>query len=345
MVTIKDIARSAGVSPATVSRVLTNSRSVNSELRERVLKVAHEYGYSPNTAARSLVKKATNAIGIMVHNLHDPFFHDLILGFESGALETDLNVVFCSVMGKNDEEKLKYIRYLSNGVVDGIILYGSYHFEERFIQEIHTSDFPLFLIENRISGVDTHSFLVDNRQGVYDAVYYLHQQGHRRIAYIAGKPNKSVCIERLEGYRSAVDELGLHLPQEQYVLSLQKGYVDGGKLMEQFMSMPHDLRPTAVLCYDDATAASAITRAMQLGLRVPEDVSVMGFDNQTIPPKDYVGPAITSVSQPLFEIGFDSMVLLSRFLRGDRQERISRTYATGIAKKQSVAYCKEWSSK
>lgn len=345
MITIKDIARSAGVSPATVSRVLTNSRTVNSEIRERVLKVAHEYGYSPNTAARALVKKESNAIGVVVHNLHDPFFHDLILGFESGALETDLNVVFCSVMGKNDEDKHKYLRYLSNGVVDGIILYGSYHFDEHFISEVHTSGFPLFLIENRISGVDTHSFLVDNRQGVYDAVFHLHACGHRRIAYIAGKPNKSVCLERLEGYRCAIRELGLRLPEERYVLSLQNGYADGGELMERFLSMPSSLRPTAVLCYDDATAASAITRAMQLGIHVPQDISVMGFDNQTIPPKDYVGPSITSVSQPLFEIGYDSMVLLSRFLRGNRQERISRTYATSIAVKQSVAHCKEWSSK
>lgn len=344
MITIKDIARSAGVSPATVSRVLTNSRAVNSELRDRVLKVAHECGYSPNTAARSLVKKETNAIGVVVHNLHDPFFHDLILGFESGAMETDLNVVFCSVMGKNDEDKHKYLRYLSNGVVDGIILYGSYHFDEHFIEEVHTSGFPLFLIENRISGVDTHSFLVNNQQGVYDAVEYLYQHGHRRIAYIAGKPNKSVCLERLAGYRRAMQDLSLDLG-ERYVLSLENGFEDGADLMERFLSYPAEERPTAVLCYDDATAAAAITRAQALGVSVPGDISVMGFDNQTIPPKNYIGPAITSVSQPLYEIGFDSMLLLSRFLRGDRQERISRTYATTIAQKQSVAHCKEWSSK
>ncbi len=339
MVTIKEIAQKAGVSPATVSRVLTNSRTVQSELKARVLRIAEECGYSPNTAARSLVKKGTNAIGVVVNNLHDPFFHDLILGFESGAMESDFNVVFCSAMGKNQQEKQSYLRYLSNGVVDGIILYGTYRFDERFIRELHTSGFPLFLIENRVEGVETHDFLVDNRQGVYNAARYLHKYGHRRIAYIAGKQNKSVCAERLEGYRDAVRDLMLPV-DGRYTRFLCNGSEDGAEIMANFMALPKGERPTAVLCYDDAAAASAIRQAIGMGIRVPEDVSVMGFDNQTIPPNGYRGPAITSVSQPLFEIGFDSILLLSRYLRGDRGERITRTYATSIAEKESVAECR-----
>lgn len=344
MITIKEIARKAGVSPATVSRVLTNCRPVQTELRERVLKVAEECGYSPNTAARSLLKKQTNAIGVVVNNLHDSFFHDLILGFESAAMESEYNIVFCSVMGKSEQEKQSYLRYLRNGVVDGIILYGTYHFDERFIREVHTSGFPLVLIENRVAGVDTHSLLVDNRQGVYNAVRYLHRYGHRRIAYIAGKPNKSVCIERLEGYQEAMRDLRLG-PDERYIRSLENGRQDAAAFMKAFLSMDERERPTAVLCYDDATAACAIDCAQALGFSVPEQISVMGFDNQTIPPSGYSGPAITSVSQPLFEIGFDSVLLLSQFLRGERKERISRTYATSIAEKASVAQCsQDWST-
>ena len=100
MVTIKEIARQSGVSSATVSRVLTNSRPVQPELRERVTEVARQLGYVPNTAARALVKRRTNAIGVVVNNLHDPFFYDLIRGFEAGAMQTDFNVVFCSAMGR-----------------------------------------------------------------------------------------------------------------------------------------------------------------------------------------------------------------------------------------------------
>ena len=125
MVTIREIAQQSGVSLATVSRVLTNSRPVQPELRERVMEVARELGYVPNTAARALVKRRTDAIGVVVNNLHDPFFHDLIRGFEAGASETDYNVVFCSAMGREMQRKQRYVRYLSHGVVDGIILYGS----------------------------------------------------------------------------------------------------------------------------------------------------------------------------------------------------------------------------
>ena len=133
MVTIKKIAREAGVSLATVSRVLTNSRPVRPELHERVMNVAHELGYVPNTAARALVKRRTDSIGVVVNNLHDPFFHDLIRGFEAGAAQTDYNVVFCSAMSRARQLKQRYVRYLSNGVVDGIILYASYDSDEAVV--------------------------------------------------------------------------------------------------------------------------------------------------------------------------------------------------------------------
>ena len=340
MVTIKEIAQKAGVSPATVSRVLTNSRNVNPEIKKNVLRIADESGYSPNVAARSLVKKGTKAIGVVVTNLHDPFFHDLILGFEAGAVESDYNVVFCSTMGKNEQEKQSYLKYLSNGVVDGIILYGTYRFDEVFVRELHTSGFPLVLIENQVEGVKTNVFLIDNRQGQYNAVRYLHKFGHRRIAYIAGKQNKQVCTERLEGYHAAIRDL--MLPDDAvYTRFLSHSSDDAGDIMEDFLQMPDDIRPTAVLCYDDAAAAQAIMRAMSQGFRVPEDVSVMGFDNQTIPPSGYVGPRITSVSQPLYEIGFDSIIQLARYISDQKKEQIIRTYSTTIAEKDSVTLCKK----
>ena len=337
MVTIREIAQQSGVSLATVSRVLTNSRPVQPELRERVMEVARELGYVPNTAARALVKRRTDAIGVVVNNLHDRFFHDLIRGFEAGASETDYNVVFCSAMGREMQRKQRYVRYLSNGVVDGIILYGSYDFDEALVRELHATGFPFFLIESSVEGVQTNNFLIDNEGGVYNAVRYLHRHGHRRIAYIAGRLEKRVCVERLNGYYKAMQDLCLEVPAE-YVRYIEEDSSDGRALMAQFLALPAKVRPTAVLCYDDAVASHAIRCALEQGLRVPQDISIMGFDNQTIPPNGYKGPAITSVSQPLYEIGFDSIILLSQILRGERESGITKQYQTHIAEKESVAY-------
>lgn len=337
MVTIKEIARQSGVSQATVSRVLTNSRPVQMELRERVMEVAQELGYVPNTAARALVTRRTDAIGVVVNNLHDPFFHDLIRGFEAGAAETDYNVVFCSAMGREMQRKQRYVRYLSNGVVDGIILYGSYNFDETLVRELHAAGFPFFLIESYVEGVQTNNFLIDNEDGVYNAVRYLHRHGHRRIAYIAGRQEKRVCVERLNGYYRAMKDLCLKVPAE-YVRYIDNGSSDGRPLMAQLLELPAHMRPTAVLCYDDAVASYAIRCALERGLRVPQDISVMGFDNQTIPPNGYKGPAITSVSQPLYEIGFDSIIMLSQVLRGELEGVVTKHYRTHIAEKESVAY-------
>ncbi|NLV59505.1 MAG: LacI family transcriptional regulator [Clostridiales bacterium] len=338
MVTIREIAKLAGVSPTTVSRVLNNSRAVQPEICERVLQVAAQMGYTPNAAARALVKKGTNAIGVVVNNLHDPFFHDLLLGFEYGALKSDYHVVFCSALGKSMEEKRKYVRYLSNGVVDGVILYSVYLFDEEFIRGLYSTGFPILLIENTVQAVQTHSIAIDNRQGVFNAMKYLYQHGHRQISYIAGKQDKAVCVDRLLGYRRAVEELGL-AARSDYVRYIEEGSEDGWRVMDAFLSMPPDIRPTAVLCYDDVVASYAIRCAIKRGVRVPDDISVMGFDNQTIAPSEYTGPPITSVAQPLYEIGYDSIVLLSDYLRGDRRERISRTYPTSIAVKETVAFC------
>ncbi len=337
MVTIKEIARRSGVSQATVSRVLTNSRPVQMELRERVMEVARELGYVPNTAARALVTRRTDAIGVVVNNLHDPFFHDLIRGFEAGASETDYNVVFCSAMGREMQRKQRYVRYLSNGVVDGIILYGSYNFDETLVRELHATGFPFFLIESYVEGVQTNNFLIDNEDGVYNAVRYLHRHGHRRIAYIAGRQEKRVCVERLNGYYRAMKDLCLKVPAE-YVRYIEDGCSDGRPLMARLLELPAHVRPTAVLCYDDAVASYAIRCALERGLRVPQDISVMGFDNQTIPPNGYKGPAITSVSQPLYEIGFDSIIMLSQVLRGEQEGVVTKHYRTHIAEKESVAY-------
>lgn len=334
-VSIKDVAREANVSLATVSRVVNNVDKVKPEMRERVQATIDRLGYSPNNAARSLVKQRTNAIGIVVNNLHDPFFHDLIKGFEIAAQQTSYSVVFCSALGGDVKSKESYVKYLSNGIVDAVILYGSYLSDEsviKYIKEDHKVEY--LLIENDMKDIECNKFLIDNLGGAKQAVEYLLEKGHRRIAHICGNPNKKVTMDRFNGYIKAMQEAGAEVLPD-YIRYTSSDYRSGYEKMQELLDLP--TMPTAVFCSDDAIASYAVRAVLDRGLRVPEDISIMGFDNQTVLPNRYKGPDITSVEQPLYTIGMESIQILSERLKGnDSGEFIKKTYGTRIVEKETV---------
>ncbi len=335
MATIKDIAREAGVSLATVSRVINHMNNVSDEVRERVEEVIVRLGYNPNNAARSLAKRKTNTIGVIVNNLHDPFFHDLIKGFEYGAQNTSYNVVFCSVLGGDVDMKERYIKYLTNGVVDAVVLYGSYLSDERIINYLKDSNVNYALIENDIEELNCNKLLIDNYNGSRNAVEYLISRGHRNIAYICGNPNKKVSVERLNGYLDAMHKNNLNI-SDGFIQYTNADYHSGYEKMEYLMSL-QTKRPTAVYCADDAIASKAVMAALDMGIGIPEQVSIMGFDNQTVLPDGYKGPGITSVAQPLYEIGVESIQLLARQLDDkDSSEMIRKVYDTYIVEGETV---------
>lgn len=334
-VSIKDVAKAAQVSLATVSRVVNNSDKVAPSMRERVMDTIKELGYSPNHAARTLVKHKTNCIGVVVNNLHDPFFHDLIKGFEHGARQTNYNVIFCSVLGGDADSKESYVKYLTNGVVDGVVLYGSYLNDKKVLDYLRTSNrVDYVMIENDAEECSCIKLLVDNYGGARQAVEYLIANGHRKIAHICGNPNKKVTQERLTGYRDAMTHAGLPIT-DTYIQYTSADYRSGFLRMEQLLSLKD--RPTAVFCSDDAIASFAIQAAKSKGISVPKDISVVGFDNQTILPDNYQGPRITSVEQPLYQIGLDSIKLLSCRLNAPDQTPLERhVYKTRLIEKETA---------
>ncbi len=335
MVTIREVAEAANVSRSTVSRVLNGASNVSPEAERTVLATIKSLGYSPNNAARSLAKRKTNAIGVVVNNLHDPFFHDLIKGFETGAAETSYSVVFCSAFGGDIISKERYVQYLANGVTDGVILYGSYLSDEKIIRNLDEIGFNYVLIENDAGGNNTNSLLIDNIGGAEKAVNYLASLGHKAIAHISGNPNKKVSIDRLNGYLNAMHKNMLKI-QDEYLQYTTTDYSSGYEKMEKLIFLG-DRRPTAVFCSDDAIASYAVKAAQDNHLHVPEDISIMGFDNQKILPDFYRGPAITTVEQPLYSIGVDSIRLLTDILENKlKDKKIRKTYATDIVIKESV---------
>lgn len=333
MKTIKDVARLSGVSLTTVSRVVNGSEKVTQKTRDKVNKAIQELGYFPNNAARSLVKKQTDSIAVLLRNIHDPFFSDLICGIEDASLELGRNVIFCS-LGKDERIRDRYIEYLTNGISDAIVLYGSLFSDKAMIEHLYNVHFPLLLIENNFQTLPLNQFLIDNVEGAKDAVSYLIRRGHKKIAHVMGNPNKKVILERFSGYTEAMQENGLTIHSSYIQNTLNNSVLSLAQFKEMMESQD---RPTAVFCSDDKLAIQVINALNQLGFAVPKDVSVVGFDNLKSYDHSYRGPRITSVQQPLYEIGRDSILSLDKILKGETSEPISKSYKTVLAEHETVA--------
>ena len=334
MVTVKDVAQHAGVSPATVSRVINMAENVSPDIRERVQSSIKELGYYPNIAARSLVKRHMGSIAVLIRNLHSPFYTELIRGMEEGSMETDRTVVFCSI-GKEQEFRDKSIQFLTNGVADAIILYGSRFTDGPIIERLYASHFPFLLVENNYQTLPVNQLLIDNTGGARSAIEYLISLGHRRIAHFMGDPNKKVNLDRFNGYTETMRIHGLSIGAAD-ITNIYSDYDLAYQAAFDLMGQTPDTRPTAILCSNDRIALRSIQGIMDAGYSVPGDISVMGFDCQTNYELPYDGPAITSVKQPLYELGRDSIRYLTDILDNKEQTPLIKTYGTELVIKGSV---------
>lgn len=334
MITVKEVAKHAGVSLATVSRVINGASNVSPAIRERVQSSIKTLGYFPNNAARSLVRRQAGSIAILLRNLHSPFFTELIRGIEDGAFSAGRNVFFCS-LGKEQQYRDQYIQFLTNGVSDAIILYGSLYTDQPIIEHLHSVNFPFLLIENNFQSLPVNQFLVNNQEGARCAVEYLISKKHRRIAHFMGDPNKKVNLERFNGYTQAMQSSGLII-RDDLLRNIFSDYDLAYRTAQELMQQPEELRPTAIFCSSDRIAARAIMGILDMGYRVPEDMSVVGFDNQRVPDDDYSGPRITGIRQPLYEMGLDSIRTITSILDGDLQQPVTRTYDTQLVEYGTV---------
>lgn len=340
MITIKDVAKEAGVSLATISRVINGAENVSPEIRSRVQEAIKKLGYFPNNAARSLVKRQSGAIAVLLRDLHSPFYTDLIKGFEDGAAETKHNVVFCS-LGRDQDTRDRYMQYLTNGIADAIILYGSLFSDQPIIEKLYESKFPFLLIEHDYDTLPLNEFLINNLEGARSAVEYLIEKKHVRIAHFMGDPNKKVNLERFNGYTQIMQQHGISI-QPDFIKNIFKDYSLARQYAAGFMKQPVAQRPTAIFCSNDRIASAAIQGIMDAGGSVPADMSVIGFDNQKILMNDYRGPSITSVKQPLYQIGYDSIHSLIDILEGKSDiQPVHRIYDTELIVQDTVAECRE----
>ncbi len=324
-VSIKDIAEAAGVSHSTVSRALSDSPLVKPETKARIRRLAQEMGYTPDAIARSLVTQRTQTIGVVVTTITDPFVAEVVQGIEDTAQQHGYSVILASSAAQPERE-LAAVDMLRGKRVDGIIVTSS-RVGALYLEHLERVGVPVVLINNHNvqSGRYTFSVSVDNRHGGHLATMHLIQSGHRRIAYVSGPANHSNDAERLSGYRQALEEAGI--PFDPALVVPGNGRLDGGeRALHRLNEL--DVPPTAVFCYNDVTAIGLLSTARSLGIRVPQDLAVVGFDN--IPMAAHSCPPLTTIAQPQREMGqMATTMALELMKEDDAPVRLSNVFVKG----------------
>lgn len=308
-ISIKDVAEKAGVSPSTVSRALNDHPRISQETKERIQRLAAEMGYSPSAVARSLVTKHTRTVGFAVAWVSDPFLAPLLRGVEDFAVENGYTVVLSSFYNEAQRER-ELLSTFRERRVDGVIVESSrldaehYPLPDQF-------GLPIVLI-NRPEYV--HSVSTDNYQGGRLATEHLVALGHSRIGYIAAERGRRTNVDRLEAYKRVLQARGSAFEPD--LVAQGDGYAEGGKeAMRRLLALPSP--PTAVFCYNDLTAIGAARATREAGLRVPDDVSLIGFDDIEL--AAYVHPPLTTVRQPAYELGRRAMEMVLALMENERE--------------------------
>jgi len=296
MVTMTDVAERAGVSIATVSHVINDTRTVTDETRARVLAVIEELGYRPNRLARSLVRGETHTLGLILPDNANPFFAEIARGVEDTSFENGYNVILCN--SYNDLEKeLRYTDVLIEKQVDGI-LFVSAGMSTEHVCALQAQRMPVVIVDRDIPDVLVDKVLTDNVHGGWLATGHLVELGHRRIACITGPSDVTPSAERITGYRQALEESGIDVDDALVVkgdFQCESGYQRTHGLLSL------DDPPTAVFACNDLMAIGAISAAVDAGRRVPMDLSVVGYDNIYL--SAFANPPLTTVVEPQYEQG------------------------------------------
>ncbi|WP_026486896.1 LacI family DNA-binding transcriptional regulator [Caldanaerobius polysaccharolyticus] len=314
MATIDDVARLAGVSIATVSRVFNNSPLASDSAREKVLKAAKELGYEPSMLARSLAMKKTNTIGLIVPDISNPFYAEVVRGIEDICNIYNYNITLCNADNKRDKE-LQYIEMLKNRWVDGIIFHCDYFSEEHY--EIFSSRNIKVVLAGRTTTFDVPYVAIDNKKAAYDATKYLISTGHKKIGIIHGPLNgmkETVdSVDRLIGYKNAMIDAGLKIYDE---LIKEANFKAKGGYKAALEMLKGDIKPDAIFAISDVMAMGAINAIFDFGLKCPDDISVVGFDNIDL--SEVMRPALTTIAQPMYDMGVVAARMLIKIIDNEQ---------------------------
>jgi LacI family transcriptional regulator len=312
MTTIREVAESAGVSYATVSHVINNTRIVSPETRQRVLAAMEALNFRPNALARSLRQGKTNTLGLVLPDSANPFFAEISRSIEDEAFKKGYSVFLCNTE-LDTQRELFYVDVLSKKQVDGIIFVAAGD-QPDSLDYLRHRNMPVVMIDRDLPNVEVDAVLTDHRLGGYLATRHLLELGHTRIACIAGPSSITPSAERITGYRNALEEAGL-AADETLILRGDYHAQSGMEMTHAILRM--EPRPTAIFAMNDLMALGALRAAAEEGCSVPGDLAVVGYDDLEL--AHFTNPPLTTIAQPKKEIGAQAISLLvDRMSRRDR---------------------------
>ncbi|MEH0834645.1 DNA-binding transcriptional regulator CytR [Pectobacterium cacticida] len=327
---MQDVAEEAGVSTATVSRTLMNPEKVSAATRRKVEQAVIAVGYSPHALNRSLKRNESRTILTIVPDICDPYFSEVFRGIEETAAEYGYLVLIGDCAHQHQKEKT-FIDLIMTKQIDGMLLLGS-NLPFNASQE-EPRNLPPMVMANAFSpDLALPTVHIDNLTAAFEAVHYLYQAGHQRIACIAGPEHIPLSQYRLQGYIQALHRNGL-LIDNQYIFKGDFAYETG--INGLIALMRHPQPPSAIFCHNDLIAVGVLAQARKMGLNVPRDLSVIGFDD--IEQAQYCCPPLTSVAQPRYQIGREAMLLLLEQLQGNTVQSGSRLLSSELVIRDSVA--------
>lgn len=329
-VTIYDVAREANVSMATVSRVVNGNPNVKPTTRKKVLEVIERLGYRPNAVARGLASKKTTTVGVIIPDISSMFFAELARGIEDIATMYKYNILL-SNSDQNPEKEIHLLETMLGKQVDGIV-FMSGHVTEEHVKEFETSSVPIVLAGSIEEQGKIPSVNIDYELATYDAVMSFIENGHKNIAFLVGPLREPINSEqKLAGYKRALQEAGIEYNEEN-VIEGDYSYDSGLEALERLIESKN--RPTAIYVGSDEMALGVIHGAKDKGIDVPDELEVISSDNTRL--SQMVRPQLTTVVQPLYDIGAVAMRLLTKLMNKEKVDEQTVILPHRIEKRQST---------
>ncbi|SDN71917.1 transcriptional regulator, LacI family [Paenibacillus sp. yr247] len=309
--TIYDVAQAAGVSIATVSKVINETGRISDKTRKHVFSIMEQLNYQPSMVASALTGKSTYTIGLTLPDLANPFFAEIARSVEDRGHEYGFSVFICSTDNDPDKE-VKYLSLLTQKRVDGIISATRIQ-NDQFLKKLIQQNIPIALITGEMPTLAVDTVMVDDYLGGYQAGNHLVELGHKRISILVEDMDNMSNRERIRGCKQAMANAGLHL-DEHFVITGGFTVESGKSAMTNLLLLEE--RPTAVFACNDLLAIGAIRAAREHGMQLPADLSVVGFDNTIL--ATLIDPPLTTIGQPIHEIGRQAVDLLVQEIKGEK---------------------------
>jgi LacI family transcriptional regulator len=329
MATIYEVSKLAGVSLATVSRVINNSGTVRPKTEQKVLSAIAELGYRPNSSAQSLASRTSNSVGVLIPELYGPFFGVMLSAIESELHKAGKRVIVTA--GHSDEASERdCIDFLLGSSCDALILHV-YSSPDELLEELINGPVPVVLLNSNFPQMAEQCIWLDNEHGGYIATKTLLEHGHHELAYISGPSWKIDSFKRLAGHKRALEEYGFEYSED---LTIEGDYEEASGRQAMHQLLRKGIPFTGLVCANDEMAAGAMSVAREHGLNVPDDLSIIGYDNVSF--TNFLHPKLTSIGCRISEMGQMAARMVMKNAYGEDKLQIQRIFKPHLVMRESV---------